>query len=304
MNQMELLKKLADEAKAKKSTSDSIGNTIIKLNKPGKIEFQLIAPAFNEEIYFKKRQQHVIPVSPDNVNDNEKTLFIDCKGDNCPVCKAAENTIEFFKNNYITLDDINNAFDVKYPYKNYRKIFTQTEHYLVYAKITKDSADKGTYIPEGFELNKTYIIQLSENAFFDLMIEYETYKKNNDVVLDLFTSIEDESKDALNIVCQVINPYTIKFDFNGVRKINKEDIDNNKIKFFIENSEVPAEHYEKCVKRIEKIKNYFLKIPTASVNTVTDMDDSDLPFSLGDTPSVKEESTKDSEDDFNIDDLL
>lgn len=303
MNQIELLKKLADEAKAKKAL-DSVGNNIIRLNKPGKIEFQLIAPAPNEEIYFKKRQQHVIPVSPDNVNINEKILSIDCKEDNCPICKAAENAIEFFKNNYITLSDINAAFDAKYPYKNYKKIFTQTEHYLVYAKITKDSADKGTYIPEGFELNKTYIIQLPENAFFDLMIEYETYKKNNDIVLDLFTSIEDESKDALNIVCQVINPYTIKFDFNGVKKINKEDIDNNKIKFFIEKSEIPAEYYEKCVKRIKKIKNYFLKIPTASVNTVTDMDDSDLPFSLGDTPSVNEKSLKDIEEDFDVEDLL
>ena len=303
MTPTEMINKIRSSANLD-NNNDFSKSIAVKL-KSGKIGFQLIAPS--EDNMFRARTQHIIPTVPNEDDKNEKWIIADCKGEGCPVCMA----VNAFKQTDISVDDINSAYMPKYPYKNIKSVFTQPEHFLLFAKITTDQADNGDYLPKNAELGSTHLIQFPRTALSGLIDAYADYKETNDdsdedtpPLVAIFDKNSDTAQ-SLSIICRVTNqPYSVNFTFGKVKEIKRSEIDEDKMKLLIEAPEVPAEHYEKCVKRIEKIKNYFLKIPTASVNTVTDMDDSDLPFSLGDTPSVKEESTKDSEDDFNIDDLL
>lgn len=234
--------------------NDSVNNDFsksfpIKL-KAGKIGFQLIAPDDNN--LFKPRIQHFIPNAP---GENDKWLVADCKIEDCPVCSAVN---DFIKAD-ISVDDINSAYMPKYPYKNVKSVFTQPEHYLCYAKILTDQADTGNYLPSGAKLDDTYLIQFPKMALLNLLNSYKEYVEINDCDDSLFAIFKDNDvAKSLNIVCRVaVKPYSVNFTFGKVKEIKRSEIDEDKMKLLIETPKVPAEHYDKCVERIKRIRDYF-----------------------------------------------
>ena len=287
---MEMLNRIRDKAKLNNDFSKSMA---IRL-KAGKIKFQLVAPTSDN--LFKSRIQHMIPTVPEEEDKNEKWLVADCKGEGCPVCAAAAA----FKNSGITVGQINEAYNPKYPYKYIRNVFTQPEHYLLCAKILTDDADEGSYLPKDEAIGSTQLIQFPRTAlnnlmaaYEDFMDDYETEGKDDDVP-SLFAVAEDGDKvRSLVITCRVTNqPYSCTFSFNKSQTIDFSEISEEKLNVLKETIEVPSEHYDKCVDRIQKIRNYFIK------ESVKDEDD-DVPFDMS-----SEKKSVSSDDDFDIDDML
>ena len=102
LSPMELLNQV--RAKAKLDTKEFEKSIAIKMNKPGKIKLQLLA--LDSEHLFKSRTQHFIQKLPDTDDPNEKIMVVDCQGENCPICDAAQA----FKNSGVTLEQINTAY--------------------------------------------------------------------------------------------------------------------------------------------------------------------------------------------------
>lgn len=265
--------------------------------KAGKIKLQLLAK--DSEHLFRSRTQHVIPTIPNEEDKNETWLVADCKGDDCPVCKVAKE----FKNTDITLDEINNEYNPKYPYAYIKNVFTQPEHYILCARVLSDQADDGTYLPKDAEIGSTQLIKFNKTALNNLMAAYEDYLDDLDEEAEnappLFAIFDGESSvESLTVTCRITNqPYSCQVAINKPMKVDISDCDEEKLNLLDENNvpEVPAEHYEKCVTRIKNIQNYFLK-KYHKLNT-ENFDDVEF------TESETKESYED-DDDLNLDDLL
>lgn len=303
---MDILNSVRNKAKL---DDEPFAKSIAIRLKPGKIKFQLLAK--DADNLFRPRTQHMIPTLPNNDDKNEKWMVADCKGPGCPVCAA----VETFKKSGVVLDDVNAAYNPKYPYKSLRSIFTNSEHYLLCARILADQADDGNYLPKDSEIGSTHLVQFPRMALNALMTAYEDAMENaedNDTeVPPLFAIFDGEDKaSSLTVTCRVSNqPYACNFSFGKETEIAYADIDADKLKLLTEIPEVPAEHYDNCVKRIKKIQQYFVKSAPTVDND--DMNDDDLPFTMNEDSkpeSVTKEKTTasaDSDDeDFNIDDLL
>lgn len=296
--------------KAKLDNNDFSKSIAIRL-KPGKIKFQLVAES--SDFLFRPRTQHMIPTVPHEEDKNEKWMIADCKGPGCPICAAAES----FKKSGVELDDVNDAYNPKYPYKTLRSVFTQSEHYLLCARILADQADDGNYLPKDSELGSTHLIQFPRTALNNLMAAYEDAMDDasdeDTEVPPLFAIFEDEDKaSSLTITCRVTNqPYSCTFSFGKVVETSKSEVDEAKLKLLAEAPEVPEEHYTKCVKRIKDIQNYFVK-PTVSTSYAddNDEDDGELPFDMNDDEATnkdkepKKANSSADDEDFNIDELL
>lgn len=301
MSPMEMLNSIKEKAKL---GDENFAKSIAIRLKPGKIKFQLIA--MNSEHLFKPRVQHMLPTVPNEDDSNEKWMVCDCKGEGCPVCAAANA----FKNSGVTLEEVNEAYNMKYPYKNLRAVFTQPEHYLLCARILGDDADEGSYLPKDSELGSTHLIQFNKTALNNLMSAYEDFMDDfidsadeGEEVPPLFAIFDGEKTvKSLTITCRVsLKPYSCTFAFNKVVEANIDSVDKDKLELLEISPEVPEEHYENCVKRIKKIQNYFVndsQIPFMK----KEEDDVDLPFT---TPSQKEEKKSvATDDDFDISDML
>lgn len=306
-NPMEILNGIRE--KAKLNDEDFTKSIAIRL-KPGKIKFQLVAK--DDEHLFRPRTQHMIPTVPNEEDKNEKWLVADCKGEGCPVCQAAAA----FKNAGIGLDEINEAYHPKYPYKYVKSLFTQSEHYLLFAKVLLDQADEGNYLPKDADIGSYHLLQFPRTALNNLMAAYEDAMDDAmDDELDESSAIPplfaifngDKSASSLTITARITNqPYSCTFSFNKVAEINIDEVDKERMALLEEPQTVSDEHYEKCVKRIKQIQNYFIKPKGKAV--IEDEDDSDLPFSLGDSevkkPKKLTPAKDDDDDDLDIDDLL
>lgn len=287
MSPQEMLNNIRGKANLNKE--DFTKSIAIKL-KAGKIKFQLLA--LNSEHLFKPRTQHLIPTIPHEEDKNEKWLIADCKGQNCPVCTAAN----MFKQSGITVEEINEEYSPKFPYKSIRSLFTQPEHYLLCAKVLADQADEGQYLPKDAELGSTQLIQFNRTALNNLMSAYEDFLEDNEDNGDapaLFAIFDDEKvAKSLTITCRVsMQPYSCTFTFGKTNDVDLNSVDVEKLKLLEETKDVPNEHYEKCVKRIKNIQNYFSRT-SASNNSVEKSADA----SLNNLSSL--------DDDLNIDDIL
>lgn len=260
MTPFEMLNKVRTSAKL--DTKDFEKSIAIKLNKAGKIKLQLIAPS--EDFLFRARTQHFIPTLPDNEDPNEKTMAIDCQGENCPICDAALS----FKNSGVTVEAINEAYKPKFPYQKLRNVLTQPEHFLIGARILTDNAEEGTYLPKDAELGSTQLIQFSKSALNSLMSAYEDYLTDYDGDVEdlppLFGIVEgstDKIKSfTVNLRVQT-QPWSYNFTFgNKAAEVDVKDVDMEKLKF-IKEATVPTEDYmEKAVKRIKELQNWFTGI--------------------------------------------
>lgn len=292
LSPLDMLNKVREKAKLDETT-DFSKSVAIRL-KAGKIKFQLLAK--DSEHLFRPRTQHLIPTIPHEDDKNEKWLIADCKGQGCPICTA----VTAFKQSGVSLDEVNEEYNPKYEYKNLKSVFTQPEHYLLCAKILADQADDGTYLPKDAELGSTHLIQFTRTALNNLMSAYEDFIDDNEdeEVPPLFAIFDDEdTAKSLTITCRVTNqPYSCTFSFNKTADVNTSDVDEDKIKLLEEVPEVPEDHYNKCVKRIKQIQNYFVK-PKESMDNVT--------FVGGDSKDVTTDSkSSDVIDDFDINEFL
>lgn len=285
--------------KAKLENNDFSKSQAIKL-KAGKIKFQLVAK--DSDYLFRARTQHMIPTVPHDDNKDNKWMVADCKGDGCPVCKA----VKAFKDAGITVDEINDAYEPKYPYKNVRSLFTQNEHYLLCGVILGDQADNGNYLPKDSKLGDTHLIQFTQTALNNLMSAYEDFiddfsdnSENYEEVPPLFAIFDGEDKaKSLTVTCRITNqPYSATFSFGKVVELEKSAVDFDKLNLLEEAPEVADEHYENCVKRIKDIQNYFIKnndYVESKNDILADLiSDDEVPF------SVKEPDLDD--DDFDLD---
>lgn len=294
-NPMDILNSI--RSKAKLDNEDFSKSVAIRL-KPGKIKFQLIAN--DDEHLFKPRTQHMIPTVPECDDKNEKWMVCDCKETGCPVCTA----VTAFKNSGVTLEDVNEAYNPKYPYKSLRSIFTGNEHYLLLAKILADNADDGSYLPKDAQIGSTHLIQFPKSALNGLMSAYEDMLEDaddSDDVPALFAIFNgDKTANSVTITARIAyQPYSCNFTFGKPVDVNYSEIDTDKLDLLVESPQVPEEHYEKCVKRIREIQNYFIK---PSKNVVdTDEDDDDLPFTMNDNKNKKSFNTTKADDDDDID---
>lgn len=245
-----------------KLDNDFAKSTAIRL-KAGKIKIQLLAK--DPEHLFRARTQHIIPTIPNDDDKNNKWLVADCIGDDCPVCMAAQS----FKNSGISVDDVNEAYNPKYPYKNLRSLFTQNEHYLLCGRVLADEADEGSYLGKDDELGSTHLIQFNKTALNGLMSAYEDflddydYESEDDEAPALFAIFDGEEKaNSLVITCRITNqPYSCQFTLSKTVDVNIKDCDEDKLDLLDEaNAPVPAEeHMNNCVDRIKDIQNYFIK---------------------------------------------
>lgn len=303
LSPMDILNNIRSKAKLDDNSSK---NAIVKL-KAGKIKFQLIAKDAN--YLFKSRTQHVIPTTPDNDDNQEKWLILDCKKENCPVCDA----VDTFKKSGISIERVNEVYKPKYPYKNLKSVFTQHEHYLLCAIVLDENAEEGSYLPKDEELGSTQLIQFSRMALNNLMSDYEDWVKENfddeDEVPSLFAIFGDENKaNSVIITCKVRTlPYSCTFSFTKNATVDMSTVNSDKLDILSEPpAEIPEEYVEKCVKRIKDIQNYFVKL-----------EDNALPFNLTEEDDTtffdkkeKEQSssqkkdTNNDDDDFDLDDLL
>lgn len=294
MNAMEMLNNIRN--KAKLDNNDFTKSNAIRL-RAGKIKLQLIA--LDDEHLFRPRTQHMIPTIPHEDDKSEKWMIADCKGEGCPVCAA----VDAFKHSGVELDAINEEYNPKYAYKSLRSVFTQPEHFLLCAKILADQADDGSYLPKDAELGSTHLVQFNRTALNNLMSAYEDYMDDlelgeDEEVPSLFAIFNGEDKaKSLTISCRIANqPYSCTFAFNKVAEIKKSEVDEDKLKLLEEYPQVPEEHYEKCIKRIKDIQNYFIQ------SDKNDGDDSDLPWS---NKNSSKSSNVDGDDaDFDIEDML
>ena len=297
-NPMDILNGIREKAKL---NNDDFSKSVAIRLKPGKIKFQLIAK--DDEHLFRPRTQHMIPTVPDEDDKNEKWLICDCKGEGCPVCVAAAA----FKNAGVELDDVNAAYNPKYPYKSLRSLFTQNEHYLLFAKILADQADDGNYLPKDAEIGSYHLLQFPRTALNNLMSAYEDALDDADgeEIPPLFAIFNgDKTAESVTITARITNqPYSCTFSFNKPAEVNIKDVDAERMDLLENIPEVPEEHYEKCVKRIKQIQNYFVK--PANKRVIEDEDDGELPFNVKTpkklSPPIAE---KTEDDDLDIDDLL
>lgn len=295
-NPMDILNKVRE--KAKLNNEDFSKSIAIKL-KAGKIKFQLIAK--DDEHLFRARTQHVIPKLPNEDDVNEKWMVADCKGEGCPVCAA----INAFKNSGVTVEEVNEAYTPKFPYKNLRSVFTQNEHYLLFAKILSDQADDGNYLPKDSEIGSTHLIQLPRIALNNLMSAYEDAidDAEGEEIPPLFAIFnDDKTAESLTVTARITNqPYSCNFSFGKVVEVSIDDVDKDCMGLLETPKEVPAEHYENCVKRIKKIQNYFVK--SSATNNATEEDD--IPFSMSDSNEKPTKvHTTNVDDDLNLDELM
>lgn len=286
--------------KAKLENNDFSKSQAIRL-KAGKIKFQLVAK--DSDYLFRARTQHMIPTVPHDDNKDNKWMVADCKGENCPVCKA----VKAFKDTGITVDEINDAYEPKYPYKNVRSLFTQNEHYLLCGVILGDQADNGNYLPKDSKLGDTHLIQFTQTALNNLMSAYEDFiddfsdnSEDNEEVPPLFAIFDGEDKaKSLTVTCRITNqPYSATFSFGKVVELEKNAVDLDKLNLLEEAPEVPDEHYENCVKRIKDIQNYFIKnndYVESKNDILADLiSDDEVPFPV-------KEPNLDDDDDFDLD---
>lgn len=285
---------------------------------PGKIKFQFLA--MDSENLFRPRTQHIIPVTPNN-DSGEKVLIADCIKENCPICAA----VNAFKNSDIaTVDDLNDELDPRYEYKNFKSAFTYPEHYILCAKVLQEDAENGSYIPKDMKIGDTFLVQFSKMALNNLVSAYQDYLEDLDEDAEnapsLFAIFDGNSTaSSLEVTCRInYQPYSCQFSF-GSSKVNEINIDdvNKDMLDYLDNSnkfEVSEQHLENCVNRIKSIQNYFVR--KRSINSSTLFDNSNIPFNLNfsdddapppkavDTSTTSDSDDTNSEDDFNIDDLL
>lgn len=258
-NPLDILNKIKNVANLKNEYAKTIG---IKLNKPGKIRFQLIAP--DVEHLFKTRTQHFIQPLPNN-DSNENILVVDCQGENCPICEAANS----FRKSGITVEQINDAYNPRYPYPKLRNFLTQPEHFLVAARVLLDNADEGNYLPKDAEIGSTQILQLSRTAFNNLMTSYEDFLSDYDDDIEelppLFGIVDDCKEEgsltslSITLRISVQGAWSYTFSFGKGVSVKIEDVDSEKLNVISsDNFKVTEDYMEKAVKRIESIKNYII----------------------------------------------
>lgn len=260
MSPRDILNKVRNNAKLDENNYNI--TNVIKL-KPGKIKMQLLTD--DADFLFRPRTQHLIPTIPNEEDKNEKWLVADCAGNNCPICKAVES----FKNSGVTVDDVNNTYNFKYKYKTLRSVFTQNEHYLLCAKILEDKADDGTYLPKNAEIGSTHLVQFNKMALNSLMSSYEDFLDDLNVdneedepsLFAIFDGNDEyEVANSLIITCRITNqPYSCSFSFSRSANIAFNNVDKTTLKNFHKAIEPTEDYVNKCVERIEKIKNYFVK---------------------------------------------
>lgn len=256
MSPMDLLNKVRSSANLTTPTTEK--SIAIKLNKAGKLKFQLIA--LSEDYLFRARTQHAIATLPDNEDTNTKMIVIDCQGKDCPVCLAAQQ----FKNSGVTVEALNEAYKPKFPYTKVRNFLTGSEHFLVGVRVLTDNADEGTYLPKEEEIGSTQLLQLSKAAFNSLMSAYEDFIEDNEDEMDelppLFGIVDDKSDivESLTVSVRIATqPWSYSFTFGKATKVNKTDLNIDKLKL-IEDAPVPSEDYiEKAVTRIKELQNWF-----------------------------------------------
>lgn len=303
----EMLDKIRSSAKL---DENEYGNQIaIKFNKPGRVKLQLLA--LDSEHLFKARTQHFIPTLPNNDDPNEKIMVVDCKGEGCPVCAAATA----FKNSGIKVEDVNAAYNPRYPYPKLRNVFTQPEHFLLCARILADQAEDGKYLPKDAELGSTQLIQLSKSALNSLMSSYEDFITDYDDDIEelppLFGIFEDGADKVksftVNLRIQVSGSWSYLFTLGKAVEVSFEDVDKDKLKLLEEMKEPTDDYVEKAVKRIHDIQNYFIGDSSSTYTTaktkldeVLDKDD-DLPFSMEETKVTSNDIEDD--DDFDLETL-
>lgn len=273
---MDLLNKVRSSANLNVVTTEK--SIALKLNKAGKLKFQLIA--LNEDYLFRSRIQHAIPTLPDNEDTNTKMIVIDCQGKDCPICLAASQ----FKNSGVTLEAINEAYKPKFPYTKLRSFLTGAEHFLVGIRILADNAEEGTYLPKEEEIGSTQLLQLSKAAFNSLMSAYEDFIEDNEDDIDnlppLFGIVDNNSDtvDSLTISVRVATqPWSYNFTFGKATKTPKTDLNMDKLKS-IEEAPKPTEDYvEKAITRIKDLQNWFV-----GVNNITDENKEEKKTNLSD----------------------
>lgn len=326
-NPLDILNKIKNVANLKNEYAKTIG---IKLNKPGKIRFQLVAP--DVEHLFKTRTQHFIQPLPNN-ESNENILVVDCQGENCPICEAANS----FRKSGITVEQINDAYNPRYPYSKLRNFLTQPEHFLVAARVLLDNADEGNFLPKDAEIGSTQILQLSRTAFNNLMTSYEDFLSDYDDDIEelppLFGIVDDCKEEgvltslSITLRISVQGAWSYTFSFGKGVSVKIEDVDSEKLNVISSDIfKVSEDYMKKAIKRIESIKNYII-----SGNNWNDDDDDeisedisknnvverakqrvmqqqsnkeDIDNILDDSDDVMEEDIKDTvDDDFDLDTL-
>lgn len=291
MSPLDLLNKVRNSANLGTNTTEK--SIAVKLNKAGKLKFQLLAP--NEEFLFRARTQHAISTLPDNEDANVKMIVVDCQGKDCPVCLAAQQ----FKNSGVTTDMLNEAYKPKFPYTKVRNFLTGSEHFLVGVKILADNADEGTYLPKEEELGSTQLLQLSKAAFNSLMSAYEDFIEDNEDDMEdlppLFGIVEDSENtvDSLTVSVRVATqPWSYNFSFGKAAKTEKSDINMDKLKL-IEEAPKPSEDYlQKAVDRIKELQNWFTGVSNIMSSAKTETKSADKLDKIVD------------DDDVSLDDLL
>lgn len=301
MSPMDMLNSIRNKAKLDEV---DYGNIIaIKLNKPGKIKMQLLA--LDPEYLFKSRTQHFIQTLPDNDDPNEKVMVVDCQGENCPVCAAANA----LKSSGVTVEMLNAAYKPKYPYAKLRTFLTMPEHFIVYAKIIQDGAEEGKYLPKDAEIGSAQFVQLSRSALNSLMEAYEDFiddamdgEDDVETLPPLFGIFEDGAKEvtSLTVNCRVsVQPYSYNFTFGRASKTKLDDIDSEKLEKLSEGPLVPTEDYmNKALQRIKDIQNYFVGGGSQATNKFPMIDDDDDEYSGNGTAPAT-----DDDGEFDIDSL-
>lgn len=283
MSPRDILNKVRNSAKLDETNFTS--TNVIRL-KPGKIKMQLVTD--DVDFLFRARTQHVIPTVPNEDDSKEKWLVCDCQGNKCPICKAADA----FKASGVTVDEVNETYNPKYKYKNLRSVFTQNEHYLICAKILEDRADDGTYLPKDSELGSYHLVQFNKMALNSLMSSYEDFLDDLDEDAESEPSLfaifsgddENEKVSSLIVTCRITSqPYSYSFSFSKSAELTFSEVDKTTLKSLHEAITPTEEHINKCVDRIKKIENYFVKNTNIDVDAEDDvLDDNDLDLNIDD----------------------
>lgn len=295
---LDILNRVRDKARLGEKPYQQI--QVVKM-KAGKIKFQLLA--LNDDFLFAQRRQHVIPTIPHDDDPNSKWMVVNCEGENCPICRAAES----FKKSGIEIEDVNAEYKPKYPFKSLRSVFTQPDHYLLCARILVDQCDDGNYLPKDAEIGSTQLIQFSKTALNNLMAAYEDFiddfadsqEEEDAEAPALFAIFDgDDTADSLTISCRITNqPFSATFSFSKVSTVSLDGVDKSKLEILEKGFEPNNEEYvAKCIKRIRDIQNYFVNGGNISedddADSLDDEDDDDLPFSMGKKSAVSEKKGK------------
>lgn len=290
---MEMLNKI--RSKANLDENNFSNQVAIKLNKEGKIRFQLLA--LSSDNLFMPRTQHFIPKVPNVDDSKQKIIVCNCLGENCPICNASMS----FRNSGVTLDEVNDVYTPKYPYRSLRSVFTQPEHFILGAKILLDSPDEGSYLPKDAEIGSTQLIQFSRSALNSLLQAYEDYTDDLNIedeneMPSLFSIFEDGNKTAKSFIisCRIqTSPYSYAFTFGKVNEISIEEVDTEKLKALSELDRPNEEYLQSAVTRIKDITNYFVtpSYSNSSADNITS------------TNNSKSKTESDDFNDLNLDDL-